>query len=55
MRSGNRSFPIGMPCIAIGPAEDRVNRDEFGCISVLIDGMIEDMYPGNLEFPNEAR
>ena len=54
MNSGRRVFPIGTACIALGPAEDRTNRDKFGCISVMIDGVIEDMLPGNLEFPSEA-
>lgn len=55
MSSGRRFFPIGTACIALGPAEDRTNRDKFGCISVMIDGVIEDMLPGNLEFPSETR
>ena len=54
MNSGKRFFPIGKVCLVLGPAEDRSNRDEFGCISVMIDGVIEDMFPGNLEFPSEA-
>ena len=52
--SNGRFFPIGKMCLVLGPAEDRTNRDEFGCISVMIDGVIEDMFPGNLEFPSEA-
>lgn len=54
MHSGRRFFPIGKMCLVLGPAEDRTNRDEFGCISVMIDGAIEDMFPGNLEFPSET-
>lgn len=49
MSSGRRFFPIGTLCLVLGPAEDRTNREEFGCISVVIDGTIEDMFPGNLE------
>lgn len=55
MHSGRRFFPIGKMCLVLGPAEDRTNREEFGCISVMIDGVIEDMFPGNLEFPSETR
>jgi hypothetical protein len=52
--SSGRFFRVGKPCLALGPAEDRINR-ELGCISVLIDGVIEDIYPTNLEFLSEAR
>ena len=50
-----RFFPTGTLCLVLGPAEDRINREDYSCISVMIDGVIEDMHPGNLEFPNETR
>ena len=50
-----RFFPAGTLCLVLGPAEDRINREDYSCISVMIDGVIEDMHPGSLEFPNETR
>ena len=46
---GSKFFPKASFCLVVGPAQDEHDRD-MGCLSVWIDGVLEDMYPKNLEF-----
>lgn len=48
---GQKFFPAQTFCLVLGPAQDEYDRNEMGCLSVWIDGIIEDMNPRNLEFP----
>jgi hypothetical protein len=52
--NGSRFFPEGTPCLILGQAQTDEGR-EFECVSVMIDGAIEDIYPGNLELLDETR
>jgi len=49
---GQKFYPRGTLCLVLGPAEDLTNWET--CVSVMIDGVIEDISPSNLEVIDET-
>jgi hypothetical protein len=46
--NGSKYFPAGTMCLILGPAQTDEGR-EFDCLAVMIDGLVEDIHPSNLE------